>query len=68
MANRSSPVETFPILPGADRRRVTLSDDLRRTPAELLHEYFHGDTGADLGASHQAGWTAWVLDLVPESR
>ncbi|MEU9448843.1 glucosidase [Streptomyces sp. NPDC048277] len=23
----------------------------------LLHEYFHGDTGAGLGASHQTGWT-----------
>ncbi|HET9667274.1 MAG TPA: hypothetical protein VFP09_10975, partial [Desertimonas sp.] len=24
----------------------------------LFHEYFHGDTGAGLGASHQTGWTA----------
>ena len=23
----------------------------------LFHEYFHGDTGAGLGASHQTGWT-----------
>jgi hypothetical protein len=31
-------------------------------------EYFHGDTGAGLGASHQTGWTALVLDLILESR
>jgi hypothetical protein len=29
----------------------------------LFHEYFHGDTGAGLGASHQTGWTASVIDL-----
>lgn len=27
----------------------------------LFHEYFHGDTGQGLGASHQTGWTALVL-------
>lgn len=27
-------------------------------------EFFHGDTGAGLGATHQCGWTALVLDLV----
>ncbi len=26
----------------------------------LFHEYFHGETGAGLGASHQTGWTALV--------
>jgi hypothetical protein len=26
----------------------------------LYHEYFHGDTGQGLGASHQTGWTALV--------
>jgi hypothetical protein len=29
-----------------------------------FHEYFHGDTGAGLGASHQTGWTGLVADLV----
>ncbi|MEO1077030.1 MAG: glucosidase, partial [Bacteroidota bacterium] len=31
----------------------------------LFHEYFHGDTGRGLGASHQTGWTAvvaWLLN------
>jgi hypothetical protein len=30
----------------------------------LFHEYFHGDTGLGLGASHQTGWTALVTRLV----
>ncbi|HEX5164321.1 MAG TPA: hypothetical protein VFV93_02905, partial [Thermomicrobiales bacterium] len=31
-----------------------------------FHEYFHGDTGAGLGASHQTGWTALVAKLLEE--
>jgi len=30
----------------------------------LFNEYFHGDTGAGLGASHQTGWTGLVADLI----
>jgi hypothetical protein len=30
----------------------------------LFHEYFHGDTGRGLGASHQTGWTALVATLI----
>jgi len=33
----------------------------------LFYEYFHGDTGAGLGASHQTGWTALVGHLITES-
>jgi hypothetical protein len=29
-----------------------------------FHEYFHGDTGAGLGASHQTGWTGLIVDLL----
>jgi hypothetical protein len=29
-----------------------------------FHEYFHGDTGRGLGASHQTGWTALVIDMI----
>ncbi|HEV2113480.1 MAG TPA: glucosidase, partial [Terriglobales bacterium] len=32
----------------------------------LFYEYFHGDTGAGLGASHQTGWTALAAKLVEE--
>ena len=30
----------------------------------LFHEYFHGDNGAGLGASHQTGWTGLVASLI----
>jgi hypothetical protein len=33
----------------------------------LFNEYFHGDTGAGLGASHQTGWTALVAKLIQQS-
>jgi len=29
-----------------------------------FHEYFNGDSGAGLGASHQTGWTGLVADLI----
>ena len=34
----------------------------------LFHEYFHGDTGRGLGASHQTGWTALVVRCLERSR
>jgi hypothetical protein len=36
---------------------VPVPDDQDRL---LFHEYFHGETGAGLGASHQTGWTSLV--------
>jgi len=33
----------------------------------LFHEYFNGDTGAGLGASHQTGWTALVAKLLQQA-
>ena len=33
-----------------------------------FHEYFHGDTGKGLGASHQTGWTGLVVDLILNHR
>jgi hypothetical protein len=32
----------------------------------LFYEYFHGDNGTGLGASHQTGWTALVANLIQE--
>ena len=54
---------------GADGSRPVLGADSRRLdPAWSdqipFHEYFHGDTGAGLGASHQTGWTGVVADLI----
>jgi hypothetical protein len=50
--------------PGPDGRRP--AEGRRRWPdgALLFHEYFDGDTGEGLGASHQTGWTALLADLV----
>jgi len=33
----------------------------------LFHEYFHGDNGAGVGASHQTGWTGLVAKLIQQS-
>ena len=60
-------------LVGEDGRRPCFGrvDKLQRDPAWkdnlLFHEYFHGDDGAGLGASHQTGWTGVVADLIRRS-
>ena len=59
---------------GPDGRRPVFGDD--RTFQDdphwrdnlLFYKYFHGDTGAGLGASHQTGWTALVAALIDEWR
>ena len=57
-------------LEGDDGRRPVFAgyELFQRDPAwhDLIpfHEYFHGDTGAGLGASHQTGWTGLVADLI----
>ena len=33
----------------------------------LFHEYFHGDDGSGLGASHQTGWTGLVAKLLADA-
>ncbi|HEY6509820.1 MAG TPA: hypothetical protein VIY56_17475, partial [Vicinamibacterales bacterium] len=60
--------------------RIFLRDDSGRRPVHggtkvfqedahwrdhlLFYEYFHGDNGAGLGASHQTGWTGVVAKLI----
>jgi hypothetical protein len=44
--------------------RARLQDDPHFRDFIWFHEYFHGDTGAGLGASHQTGWTGLVADLI----
>jgi len=57
-------------LPGPDGRRPCFggTDRLQRDPAWkdnlVFNEYFHGDNGAGLGASHQTGWTGLIADLI----
>ncbi|HEX7229327.1 MAG TPA: glucosidase, partial [Candidatus Binatia bacterium] len=62
--------------------RIFLRDDSGRRPVfggtekfqsddhwrDLIpfHEYFHGDNGAGIGASHQTGWTALIAKLIQQ--
>ncbi len=61
-------------LRGPDGQRPMLAGDrlARQDPAfrehVLFHEYFHGDTGRGLGASHQTGWTALIALLLQPSQ
>jgi len=41
-------------------------DEKRDQDRYWFHEYFHGDTGAGLGASHQTGWTGLVAKLIQQ--
>jgi len=55
---------------GPDGRRpvhggaAVLQEDPDLADAVLFYEYFHGDNGAGLGASHQTGWTGTVARLI----
>jgi hypothetical protein len=40
------------------------ADDPQWRELALFYEYFHGDTGRGLGASHQTGWTALIAPLI----
>ena len=54
---------------GSGRRPVyggtkTFQEDAHWRDHLLFYEYFHGDNGAGLGASHQTGWTGLVAKLI----
>ena len=57
-------------LRGPDGRRPvyggteTFQSDPHWRDLILFYEYFHGDNGAGLGASHQTGWTGLVAPLL----
>jgi hypothetical protein len=59
-------------LPGADGQRPCDGkgsdpvQDAELKDMVLFHEYYHGETGQGLGASHQTGWTALVARLIEE--
>jgi hypothetical protein len=61
-------------LPGPDGHRpvsggtALLQDDPHWRDHLLFYEYFHGDIGAGVGASHQTGWTALIANLLDETR
>jgi len=55
-----------------DRRPVyggteTFQHDPHWCDLILFYEYFHGDNGAGIGASHQTGWTGLVAKLLQQS-
>jgi hypothetical protein len=60
-------------LPDPDGRRPvyggieTFQRDAHWRDLVLFYEYFHGDDGAGLGASHQLGWTGLVAKLLQQS-
>jgi hypothetical protein len=62
-----------PFLTEPDGRRPVHGDDARfQTDPHwrdlvLFYEYFHGDNGRGLGASHQTGWTGLVAKLLQQS-
>jgi hypothetical protein len=49
-----------PVFGGND----TMQSDPNWRDLLLFYEYFHGDNGAGIGASHQTGWTALVANLI----
>lgn len=42
-------------------------EELQAEENLLFHEYFHAETGAGLGASHQTGWTSLIAKLIQQS-
>jgi mannosylglycerate hydrolase MGH1-like protein len=59
-------------LPGADGQRPCHGGERRYASDPywkdlvLFHEYFDGETGRGVGASHQTGWTALVLHCIED--
>jgi hypothetical protein len=47
---------------------TTFQDDPHWRDYIPFHEYFHGDTGRGVGASHQTGWTAVVANLLQQTK
>ena len=56
--------------------RIFLPDETGKSPVfgdepfhehALFYEYFHGDNGKGLGASHQTGWTGLITKLIQQS-
>ena len=59
-------------MPGPDAVRPALRGDPHAAEPlwrdlVLFHEYFDGETGAGLGASHQTGWTGLVAKLLEQT-
>jgi hypothetical protein len=71
-ANLAGRLESIFLLDEAGYRPVFGDDEaIQRDPRwrdnVLFHEYFNGDTGAGVGASHQTGWTGLVAKLLEQT-
>ena len=54
--------------PRGTRKAELFAHDPHWQDLILFYEYFNGDTGEGLGASHQTGWTGLVANLIDEWR
>jgi len=54
--------------PRGTRKAELFARDPHWRDLVLFHEYFNGDSGEGLGASHQTGWTGLVANLIDEWR
>lgn len=74
VANELSRRLTSLYLPGPDGRSPWCGDtaEFSENPfwkdLLLFYEYFHGESGMGLGASHQTGWTALITRLIKDRR
>ncbi len=65
---------TLLFVPGQDGQRPVLKQhpklatDPHFRDHVLFHEYFHGETGRGVGASHQTGWTGLIAKLLQPRR
>ena len=54
--------------PRGTRKAELFARDPHWRDLVLFYEYFHGDSGEGLGASHQTGWTSLIASLIDEWR
>jgi hypothetical protein len=57
-----NPAGNRPVYGGTDK----FQNDPHWRDLVLFYEYFHGDNGAGIGASHQTGWTGLVAKLIQQ--
>ncbi|PZV10796.1 MAG: glucosidase, partial [Pseudanabaena sp.] len=56
-----------PVNDSQNRKKSKFDTDANWSNLVLFHEYFHGDNGSGIGASHQTGWTGLVAKLIHQS-
>jgi hypothetical protein len=56
-----------PVNDSENGKKSKFDTDANWNDLVLFHEYFHGDNGSGIGASHQTGWTGLVAKLIQQS-